>query len=157
GATAWTRCYRVASVCGVLLCVLLLTAVILLWIKYNQLNIEYNQLQTQNKNMTTMGEDLQLQRDQLKQENSELHSMILQLGWRFFNSRIYISTENKSSWSESRKDCKRRGADLVVINSTEEQEFISKYFGSIEAWIGLTDTDTEGIFKWSDNSPLTTA
>ncbi|KAM9449634.1 CD209 antigen-like protein 2 isoform 2-T2 [Clarias gariepinus] len=156
GDTAWIRCYRLTVVCLVLLCVLLLIPVTVLWIKYNNLNMENSRLQTHNKNLTIMGQDLQLQRDQFKQENSELHSMILQLGWRFFNSRIYISTENKTSWFESSKDCKRRGADLVIINSTEEQEFISKHFGSIEAWIGLTDKDTEGTFKWVDNSALTT-
>ncbi|KAM9449638.1 hepatic lectin-like [Clarias gariepinus] len=141
--TAWSRCYRLTAVCMLLLCVLMLTAVTVLWIKC--------------KNLTIMADQLQLQRDQFKQENSELHSMILKLGWKVFNSKIYISTENESVWEKSREDCKKKGADLVTINSTEEQEFISKYYGDTEAWIGLTDTYTEGTFKWVDNSSLTTA
>ncbi|KAF5891743.1 C-type lectin domain family 4 member E-like isoform X1, partial [Clarias magur] len=143
GDIAKSRCYRLTAVCVVLLCVLLLTAVTVLWIEC--------------KNLTIMAEHVQLQRDQFKQENSALHNTILQLGWRVYNSRIYISTENKNSWHKSREDCKRRGADLVIINSTEEQEFISKYYGDTEAWIGLTDTNTEGTFKWVDSSSLTTA
>ncbi|XP_053086829.1 CD209 antigen-like [Pangasianodon hypophthalmus] len=117
--------------------------------RYDNLTIERDQLQTRYDNLT-------IERDQLQRERSGLHSALSKLGWRFFRSSIYnISTENKY-WDDSRKYCTDTGADLVIINSTEEQEFISKYFGGTEAWIGLTDRETEGEFKWVDGKPLTT-
>uniref|UniRef100_A0A8C9YQB8 C-type lectin domain-containing protein n=1 Tax=Sander lucioperca TaxID=283035 RepID=A0A8C9YQB8_SANLU len=50
-------------------------------------------------------------------------------------------------------DCRQKGADLVIINSKEEQDFTRKF--KMRLWIGLTDSETEGTWKWVDGTPLT--
>uniref|UniRef100_A0A673HHF3 CD209 antigen-like protein 2 n=1 Tax=Sinocyclocheilus rhinocerous TaxID=307959 RepID=A0A673HHF3_9TELE len=75
---------------------------------------------------------------------------------------FFVSTELKS-WSDSRQYCRDRGADLVIINTEEKQVSLcecllmneSNHTYSCErVWIGLSDTENEGIMKWVDNSPL---
>ncbi|XP_060772626.1 C-type lectin domain family 4 member E-like isoform X3 [Neoarius graeffei] len=75
-------------------------------------------------------------------------------GWIYFSSNLYYKSTEKKNWIESRKDCREREGDLVIIKSKEEQEFISETLLSTEAWIGLSDSDTEGMWKWVDGTEL---
>ncbi|XDV16182.1 hypothetical protein PO909_016009 [Leuciscus waleckii] len=68
------------------------------------------------------------------------------------NARFFIPNERKN-WSESRQYCRDRGADLMIINTEVKQRFITSLVKE-RVWIGLSDSETEGIMKWVDNSAL---
>ncbi|XP_034560017.1 CD209 antigen-like protein E isoform X2 [Notolabrus celidotus] len=75
-------------------------------------------------------------------------------GWKKFSCSCYLFSTQKNSWEESRQDCRARGADLVVIRSLEEQQFVTDVTKQ-STWVGLSDRDHEGTWKWTDDTPLT--
>ncbi|CAL8338552.1 unnamed protein product [Arctogadus glacialis] len=56
------------------------------------------------------------------------------------------------SWNKSRELCVSHGADLVVVDSKEEMDFISGYGGN--NWLGATDEASEGLWRWVDGTVL---
>ncbi|XP_044222248.1 CD209 antigen-like protein E [Thunnus albacares] len=73
-----------------------------------------------------------------------------------FSFTCYLISTKSGSWEKGRKDCRARGADLVVIDSYEEQEFLINITKQA-SWIGLSDREKEGTWKWTDGTPLTQA
>ncbi|XP_026118872.1 CD209 antigen-like protein C [Carassius auratus] len=177
---------RAAAVVFVLLCVLLLTARIILCATFTQerqqllttitnlteerdqlltkiTNLtERQQLQTDNMNLTeerqqllTMINNLKEERDQLKSERNDLQKKFAD-GWRCHQSSLYFISSETKNWDESRRYCREKAADLIIINNREEQDFVKIITGSFDYfWIGLTDVEVEGRWKWVDGSTLT--
>uniref|UniRef100_A0A8C2PUF0 C-type lectin domain-containing protein n=1 Tax=Cyprinus carpio TaxID=7962 RepID=A0A8C2PUF0_CYPCA len=105
----------------VLLCVLLLTAVIVLCVIFTQ------------------------DRQQLISKN-ETELVVFTDEWIYYQSSFYhLSTERKN-WDDSRQDCQKRGADLIIINNREE---------NVKFWIGLTYKEVEASWKWVDSTHMT--
>uniref|UniRef100_A0A8C2BRF3 C-type lectin domain-containing protein n=1 Tax=Cyprinus carpio TaxID=7962 RepID=A0A8C2BRF3_CYPCA len=140
------RSSRAAGVCLGLLCVLLLTAVIILCVTFTR---ERQQFISTTENLTR-------ERDQLKHEKNYLWSSLCKVdGWKCYQSSLYFISSETKNWTESRRYCRERAADLIIINNTEEQDFVKIVSGGSEVWIGLTDIEVEGRWKWDDGSTLT--
>ncbi|KAL7855927.1 hypothetical protein AOLI_G00195310 [Acnodon oligacanthus] len=120
------------------------------------LTIERDQLQTRNTKLTRERNQFQTERDGLSEKINQLERLINQSDWIYFSfSFYYISTEKKS-WSESRQDCRERGADLLIINSREEQDFIEMLRRGQTAWIGQTYRHTVENWERVDGSAVDT-
>lgn len=77
------------------------------------------------------------------------------LRWIYFQSSCYFFSTNTLSWSASMENCSSLGAQLVVINSEEEQKFLFQAKPrNREFYIGLTDQVIEGRWKWVDGTPF---
>ncbi|XP_071361295.1 CD209 antigen-like protein D [Trachinotus anak] len=169
-----------------LLCLLLLAAliaVVVLLIQDKSLNTnltrERDRLQTSYSEMKTLVDNLTRERDRLQTSNSEMKSLVDNLTqetnqlqtevselreqletascpdkWIRFGNSCYSYYTVKKTMSESQQFCETHGAQLPIVSSEEEQIFLSSFPDSI--WIGLTDEETEGLWKWVDGTKATT-
>uniref|UniRef100_A0A669ECE1 CD209 antigen-like protein 2 n=1 Tax=Oreochromis niloticus TaxID=8128 RepID=A0A669ECE1_ORENI len=122
--------------------------------RYILVNLEKEHLQA-NRSMKII---------QLKQEIKLLKEKIKEKcpdRWTRFGSSCYFKSTEAKHWQESRRDCQDKGADLVMINSKEEQQFVSELNMGGESWIGLQAIKkriSRFVFKWEwrwmNGSPL---
>uniref|UniRef100_A0A8C6SV35 C-type lectin domain-containing protein n=1 Tax=Neogobius melanostomus TaxID=47308 RepID=A0A8C6SV35_9GOBI len=74
-------------------------------------------------------------------------------GWELNGTKCYNFSSNGLTWIKSM--CQSLSADLVKIESREEQKFVfNQLIKRDQFWIGLTDSETEGQWKWTDGSAL---
>uniref|UniRef100_A0A4W6FV47 C-type lectin domain-containing protein n=1 Tax=Lates calcarifer TaxID=8187 RepID=A0A4W6FV47_LATCA len=138
----------------------------LLQTSYNNLTNERDQLQVSLYNLHGVLNQLQSRYDTLAREKDQLQKRLESMtkdrndlqrgcqGWVYFKHSFYYISSTTKFWRDSRNDCLQRGADLMIINSKEEQEFMRRF--KQLTWIGLTDRETEGTWRWVDGTLLNT-
>ncbi|XP_063739436.1 CD209 antigen-like [Eleginops maclovinus] len=114
---------------------------------------EQNSLTEERDDLKRIILDMVTTNKNLAEERHNLTTTQTDCGWLYFNDSAYHFSSIEKNWQESRDDCLQKGADLVIINSQEEQNFLSQFKKTM--WIGLTDLETEGTWKWVDGTPMT--
>ncbi|XP_063074203.1 C-type lectin domain family 4 member E-like [Engraulis encrasicolus] len=78
------------------------------------------------------------------------------MAWDIYGGKCYFLSHDKFNWTASRDKCVSMGGHLVIIESREEQMYVKHKLNGTEDdfWIGLTDSEREGQWKWVDNSDL---
>ena len=67
-----------------------------------------------------------------------------------YNGHSYLLS-SAGTWQEAQSNAQSLGGDLVTINDQAEQDWLVSTFGITQPlWIGYTDQETEGVFKWID-------
>ncbi|XP_026215281.1 CD209 antigen-like protein C [Anabas testudineus] len=139
----------------VLLCFLLLAAVMVLVVLLIQdkcLNANlsrekeklYSEMQTLSANLTQKIDELQM----------KLETAYCPDEWRSYGSSCYLISTTAENWKNGKQSCESLNGHLVIINSREEQKFISSL--GLEAWIGLKDQERGSFWKWDDGSVVNT-
>ncbi|KAK2865584.1 hypothetical protein Q7C36_001640 [Tachysurus vachellii] len=146
--TQYGRAFILAGMCIGLMCIVQATLNIVLRLYFTS---ELLPLNCNNDTVSRYIEQLNNRYDNLVKE--ELKNP----RWTLFRSSFYYVSAEKKNWFESRDECRNKGADLVIIKSREEQDFVDALRSGKSAWIGLSDRVTEGTWKWVDNTSLNTS
>uniref|UniRef100_A0A3P9C2X4 C-type lectin domain-containing protein n=1 Tax=Maylandia zebra TaxID=106582 RepID=A0A3P9C2X4_9CICH len=98
---------------------------------YNDTKKNHTELQDELQDTKTSLTQLQSRYDELSKNHSQLQEEVKKLkekieekcpeGWMRFGCSCYFKSTEKKTWSDSRRACQDKGADLVMINSKEEQ------------------------------------
>uniref|UniRef100_A0A670JGG9 C-type lectin domain-containing protein n=1 Tax=Podarcis muralis TaxID=64176 RepID=A0A670JGG9_PODMU len=77
-------------------------------------------------------------------------------GWILYNESEYYFSNASSSAERAWEFCKKQHADLVVIESESERQFLWKYLyrSDYDHYIGLT-VDFEKSYRWLNGTPVT--
>ncbi|XP_008294774.1 C-type lectin domain family 4 member M-like isoform X2 [Stegastes partitus] len=152
-ATPGFKLFRLVAVSLGLLCILQAALNICLRLtlisQRNSLREERDELKKMNSDAMAWSKSLTEERDELERK---LNNFTQHCEWVNFDSSAYCVSSTMKNWQESRDDCIQKGADLVIINSQEEQHFLLQFERFV--WIGLTDSTAEGEWKWVDGTPM---
>merc|ERR1712215_516672 len=70
-------------------------------------------------------------------------------------SKCYIRRTGQATWNDAWTICTSYGdSGLATISSAAQQEAVNALLGSSDAYIGLNDITTKGVFVWTDGSSL---
>ncbi|XP_061470470.1 hepatic lectin-like isoform X2 [Rhineura floridana] len=72
--------------------------------------------------------------------------------WEYFDGECYHFSVQRATWHTAKSHCEERNSSLVVVNDEAEQNFLESQARTENFWIGLTDADNEGEWRWIDGT-----
>jgi len=77
---------------------------------------------------------------------------------RTYNGHTYKFVPTLTEWHDAKSYCENKGGHLLIVESEEENNFITQNFtlpfSNGRPFIGLSDEETEGVWKWVDGRTL---
>ncbi|CAM5159130.1 unnamed protein product [Eretmochelys imbricata] len=72
-------------------------------------------------------------------------------GWLGYLGKCYYFSETEGNWTYSQNNCSALGASLAVIDTQQEMDFLMRYRGRFDHWIGLR-RERDQPWMWTNGS-----
>lgn len=82
---------------------------------------------------------------------SDSHGSSCSEEWVVYRRKCYFISTTTKSWTLAKNSCSKDGATLAVIESEKDMNFLKRYVGQAEHWIGLNNEGGQK-WKWSDGT-----
>jgi hypothetical protein len=69
-----------------------------------------------------------------------------------YEKACYHKSDTTMTWDQANDYCGDMDATLTSIHSAEENAYITDYVLAAPNWIGLTDSESEGVWRWVDGT-----
>jgi len=93
-----------------------------------------------------------------KMMNEKPHAEQIQKKELEYGGHYYVFIPERKTWKDAEKNARTMGGYLVTITSQNEQKAIETLVSTngkiYPTWIGLTDENEEGVFKWVTGEQL---
>ena len=81
------------------------------------------------------------------------------LNWVIFKKtqKCYKVSDSLESWRDASRQCQSEGAQLLTVESYEENEFVYSLAPGTDLWIGYNRLSSSSVWQWADGnkSPYT--
>uniref|UniRef100_A0A8C6VIV8 C-type lectin domain-containing protein n=1 Tax=Naja naja TaxID=35670 RepID=A0A8C6VIV8_NAJNA len=77
--------------------------------------------------------------------------------WKHFDGACYFFSIQQDIWHTAESHCEEKNSELVVITNQYEQNFLQSQTRNERYWIGLSDHNDEGQWRWIDGTDYRTS
>ncbi|KAG9269443.1 C-type lectin domain family 10 member A [Astyanax mexicanus] len=121
-----------------------------------QLGANLDTLHEQSEDMSFNVERIEEFASQLKclfnKLNNVTQDQCCPLQWSLFSNHCYYFSDYGMSWHKARDQCENMKAELLILKSREEKDFVIQHTMPHYYWLGLSDERT-GEWEWLDGTP----
>ncbi|KAK6469074.1 low affinity immunoglobulin epsilon Fc receptor-like isoform X3 [Huso huso] len=124
----------------------------------SQLSSNVRNLEKDISSLKTKGENLEHYTDIPSMKTSSQLSLVCDIrtcpcDWKEFSGKCYYFSKGERDWQKAKEFCYNQDAVLAMVKTQQELDYIRGKITS-NHWLGLSDLDTEGAWKWLDGDSV---